>query len=279
MLATIVLAAVPFLDRLLPLFYWAPALYTLGLGTRAFVGARTSRDRILAKVNGKKVEPRDALPVNPVMAQHARRTKETYVFSNVVPLVGDRFNSSYYACVEQFICGLTVNFETVMVWTVLLYQPYQQLDKYARANNLVLLGKNGLPDIHVPTHVAKIIVTFNACRTRTVLSARERATVGGVTRLIGEPTPYATIETRPMAQNVAPAPGSAALGILVFPNVSLPDTLPLSGFKSDLDTVQQYSGLQFSHILRHSSWTDLTTQRHQVMPTAHTFSRPLPLRY
>ncbi|KAI7861726.1 hypothetical protein BDF14DRAFT_1991437 [Spinellus fusiger] len=83
---------------------------------------------------------------------------ETFYLSNIAPQVGEGFNRDYWAHFENFCRTLTKSFPDVYVFTGPLYLPHQERDGKFYVKYQVI-GANGAPNVAVPTHFYKVIMT------------------------------------------------------------------------------------------------------------------------
>ncbi|KAL0079906.1 hypothetical protein F4703DRAFT_1905692 [Phycomyces blakesleeanus] len=83
---------------------------------------------------------------------------ETFYLSNIAPQVGEGFNRDYWAHFENFCRSLTKTFPDVYVFTGPLYLPHQENDGKFYVKYQVI-GTNGVPNVAVPTHFYKVIMT------------------------------------------------------------------------------------------------------------------------
>jgi len=129
---------------------------------------------------------------------------ETFLLSNIAPQVGAGFNRHYWAYVEDFCRRLTTSFADVYVFTVPLYLPKQDADGKWRVTHEVI---GDPPNVSVPTHFAKVIIT-----------------------------------SRPSSPRTPDIPEFAS-GAFVLPNAPIPDEAQLESFAVPIDAVERAAGL------------------------------------
>ncbi|KAI5449494.1 nuclease [Naganishia albida] len=143
---------------------------------------------------------------------------ETFYLTNIAPQVGEGFNRHYWAYVEDFCRRLTGNFEDVYVFTVPLYLPAQGPDGKWRVS-YEMIGNP--PNIAVPTHFAKVILTSRPQTTSFGLPAKSASN----------------------ALTVSDAVRDVSVGAFVLPNAVIPDQVPLTSFQVPVETVEKAAGL------------------------------------
>jgi endonuclease G len=84
---------------------------------------------------------------------------ETHLLTNIAPQVGEGFNRHYWAYLEAFCRDLTKRFADVYVITGPLYLPNQEADGKWYVKYQVI---GNPPNVAVPTHFFKVILTRNA---------------------------------------------------------------------------------------------------------------------
>lgn len=136
---------------------------------------------------------------------------QTFYLTNIAPQVGEGFNRDYWAHTEDFVRRLTQKFRDVYVFTIPLYLPRQGIDGKWRISYEVI---GNPPNVHVPTHFAKVIYAHGTPST------------GGVA--LGKAVGLQS---------------QSGLGAFVLPNAVIPNDAPLRSFAVPVDAVERASGL------------------------------------
>ncbi|KAH7107784.1 hypothetical protein BKA62DRAFT_684439 [Auriculariales sp. MPI-PUGE-AT-0066] len=130
---------------------------------------------------------------------------ETFLLTNIAPQVGAGFNRHYWAYVEEWCRRLTGSFQDVYVFTIPLYLPQSDgAGKYHVKYEVI----GTPPNVAVPTHFAKVVLT-----------------------------------SRPSSPST-PDIAELAAGAFVLPNAEIPDGAPFSRFEVPIESVERAAGLQ-----------------------------------
>ncbi|KZV94045.1 hypothetical protein EXIGLDRAFT_612214 [Exidia glandulosa HHB12029] len=130
---------------------------------------------------------------------------ETFYLSNIAPQVGAGFNRHYWAYVEDWCRRLTGSFADVYIFTIPLYLPQPDgAGKYHVKYEVI----GSPPNVAVPTHFAKVVLT-----------------------------------SRPSSASTPNIPELSA-GAFVLPNAEIPDDVSFARFQVPIDSVERAAGLQ-----------------------------------
>ncbi|TCD68239.1 nuclease [Steccherinum ochraceum] len=140
---------------------------------------------------------------------------ETFLLTNIAPQVGVGFNRHYWAYVEDWCRRLTTTFSDVYVFTIPLYLPKLDSDGKWRVHHEVI---GSPPNISVPTHFAKVVLTAKP--------------------------------SSPSSPHIA----ELAAGAFVLPNAEIPDQTPFENFVVPVEAVERAAGLTlFSEEIKKAS--------------------------
>lgn len=138
---------------------------------------------------------------------------QTFLLTNIAPQVGRGFNRDYWAYFETWVRSLAFTEKNVYVFTVPLYLPTQDPLTKKWHVRYEVIGKAPGPNVSVPTHFSKVILTSSD----------------------HPPRPTST----------------TAIAAFVLPNAIIPDEVPLTSFQVPIETVEHASGLSlFSPALK-----------------------------
>ncbi|KAI5124061.1 hypothetical protein M0805_003888 [Coniferiporia weirii] len=140
---------------------------------------------------------------------------ETFLLTNIAPQVGVDFNRHYWAYTEEWCRRLTGTFQDVFVFTIPLYLPKLEPDGKWRVTHEVI---GSPPNIGVPTHFAKVVLTSRPCSPST------------------------------------PDIPEISTGAFVLPNAAISDETPFESFSVPVEAVERAAGLTlFSDAIKASS--------------------------